>query len=191
MPTTGMTRDTPRCLAADEGCGGVVAPSAPVALCERHLSAASEWFQSQDGRTDLLPAPCLLCGSRLGVHYAAGWICAVCEWRFGEVVDGELPPPRLDVVYYLRYDDRVKIGTTANPRQRFAAIRHHDLLALERGDRRTEQRRHAQFGADRLGKSEWFAMSDVLRSHIAGLAGGADPWDVHARWCSEALARRQ
>lgn len=166
-------------------------PDAPVALCDRHLAVASEWMAEHHGVTDLLPGRCLLCGSELGVRYPAGWICAVCEWRHGDTVDDELPPPRLDVVYYLRFDDRVKIGTTANPRQRFAAIWHDDLLALERGDRRLEQRRHGQFAADRLGRSEWFALSDALRAHIAGVAGGIDPWDTHARWWSEALARRQ
>ena len=54
--------------------------------------------------------------------------------------DGDLAPPRVDVVYYLRQrdhvGDRVKIGTTANPRQRLARISHQDLLAFERGDRR-------------------------------------------------------
>jgi len=183
--------DPRRCLAAGHGCRGAVPENAPLALCERHLAAASEWNDDRHGVTDALPAPCLLCGSRLGVQYRSGWVCAVCEWRWGDVVDGELPPPRLDVVYYLRFDDRVKIGTTANPRQRFAAIWHDDLLAFERGDRRVEQRRHAQFAAERLGRSEWFAVSDTLSAHIAGLAGGADPWDVYARWWSEAVARQQ
>jgi len=38
------------------------------------------------------------------------------------VPDPELVPPRVDIVYYLRFGDRVKIGTTASPRQRFAAL---------------------------------------------------------------------
>ena len=58
------------------------------------------------------------CGSRLGIRYPSGWLCAVCEWRHGDLIDHELPPPRVDVVYYLRYDERVKIGTSSNPRQR-------------------------------------------------------------------------
>lgn len=182
---------TQRCLAEGDGCRGSVPPDAPVALCERHLAAASEWAGNEHGITDLLPLSCALCRSRLGVRYPSGWICAVCEWRFGDVVDDELAPPRVDVVYYLRYHDRVKIGTTSNPRQRFAAIWHDDLLALERGDRRLEQRRHVQFAVDRLDRSEWFALSEPLRRHIARLSGGVDPWDVYARWFSEALAQQQ
>ena len=140
---------------------------------------------------DALPAPCRACGSRLGVRYPSAWLCAVCEWRFGDLVDDELPPPRVDVVYYLRFDDRVKIGTTANPRQRFGAIWHDDLLALERGDRRLEHRRHVRFAADRFGTTEWFRFSDDLRSHIEAVRAGCDdPWDLHARWISEAVALR-
>lgn len=51
-----------------------------------------------DGATDPLPSPCRLCGSRVGVRYPSAWICAICEWRVGEVPDGGLAPPRLDIV---------------------------------------------------------------------------------------------
>jgi hypothetical protein len=164
---------------------------APLPLCDLHLAVAADWANRDAGVEDLLPSPCVLCGSRLGVRYPSGWLCAVCEWRAGEIVDGELPPPRVDVVYYLRQTDRVKIGTTANPRQRFAAIWHEEVLAFERGDRRLEQRRHAQFPSERFGTSEWFLMSRDLASHIAQVSlGMEDPWDLHSRWVSEAFALR-
>jgi len=179
------------CLADGGACALPVAADAPLALCERHLALAADWVQRHDGVTDLLPDPCRLCGSRLGVRYPSGWICAVCEWVVGQTVDGELPPVRVDVVYYLRYGDRVKIGTTANPRQRFAAIWHEEVLAFERGDRALEQRRHAQFAADRFAGSEWFTLSASLAEHIAIVAAGIDdPWQLYARWRSEALGLR-
>lgn len=160
-------------------------------LCERHLAAAGDWCDAEYGATDVLPSPCVLCGSRLGVRHRSGWLCAVCEWRHGDIPDDELPPPRVDVVYYLRYADRVKIGTTANPRQRFGAIWHDEVMAFERGDRALEQRRHAQFAADRYERTEWFRLSDALRAHIATVAAGIDdPWSRHARWMSEAIALR-
>ena len=163
---------------------------APVPLCEWHLAVASEFHQGREGTTDLLPSPCALCGARLGVRYPSGWLCAVCEWRYGDLVDDELPPPRVDVVYYLAYDDRVKIGTSSRPRQRLAAIWHDQLLALERGDRALERRRHEQFAGDRFPRTEWFRRSSALEAHIAGLAAGVDdPWALHARWVSEAVAR--
>ncbi|WP_308289178.1 GIY-YIG nuclease family protein [Microbacterium trichothecenolyticum] len=175
----------------DDGCRGPVPADAPVALCEAHLAAAGEWAYAHYGVADTLPSPCLLCGSRLGVRYPSGWLCGVCEWRYGDLPDDDIAPPRVDVVYYLRYDDRVKIGTSANPRQRFGAIWHDELLAFERGGRALEQRRHAQFAADRFGGTEWFRRSDALSAHIAALAAGVDdPWELHARWLSEALAAR-
>nr|BFF13874.1 hypothetical protein GCM10025699_51770 [Microbacterium flavescens] len=103
----------------DAPCAGAVAGSAPVLLCDRHLALVADWLAGReehpDGLTDLLPTPCPACGSRLGVRWPSGWLCAVCEWRLGDVPDADLAPPRVDVVYYIRFDDRIKIGTTANP----------------------------------------------------------------------------
>lgn len=134
-----------------------------------------------------MPGPCALCGSADGVRAADGWRCAVCGWRVGDVPDAELPRPRIDVVYYLRFADRVKIGTTTNPRQRLAAIRHDELLAFERGDRVLEHARHVQFAAVREG-GEWFTATQELLAHAASLSGGADPWHRYARWLAEALS---
>jgi hypothetical protein len=179
---------TRTCLAP--GCRGAVPTEAPLDLCDRHLAVAADWAGRGDGISDLLPVPCRACGSRIGVRYPSGWICGVCEWRVGEVVDDELPPPRVEVVYYLRYADRVKIGTTMNPRQRFGRIWHDELLAFERGGRGLEQRRHAQFATNRLG-GEWFRRSPELAEHLEIVTAGIDdPWELHARWVSEATALR-
>ena len=81
---------------------------------------------------------CALCGAD-AVPTAPGdqpaRECAVCGWVVGDVPDAELPRPRVDVVYYLRWHDRIKIGTSSQPRRRVAAIRHEELLAFEPGDR--------------------------------------------------------
>jgi len=133
-----------------------------------------------------MPARCLLCGSGDGVRASDGWHCAVCGWRVGDVPDADLPRPRVDVVYYLRYADRIKIGTTARPRQRLAAIMHDELLAFELGDRTVERARQAQFAAIREG-GEWFTATAQLRAHAASLAGDVAPWDSYARWIADAL----
>lgn len=177
----------PICAVSD--CPAATPPDVPVPLCERHLAVAADWADTAFGQTDLLPSPCRACGSRLGVRWPSGWLCAVCEWRHGEIPDPDLPVPRVDVVYYLRYGDRVKIGTTADPRRRLAAIRHDEVLAFERGDRLRERRRHEQFAAERYPRTEWFRLSDPLRAHIDVLAAGVeDPWSRVARWRSEARA---
>jgi len=163
-----------------------VGVDAPIALCDHHLAVAADWAAREQGVTDVLPMPCRLCGSRVGVRFPSGWVCAVCDWRAGELIDHELPAPRVDVVYYLRYADRIKIGTTAKPRQRLAVIMHDELLAFERGDRVLERARHAQFAGIREG-GEWFTATPELRAHAAMLADGIDPWSRYARWVAEAL----
>ncbi len=163
---------------------------APVPLCLPHLLEAHDWVAGEFGTTDLLPSPCAFCGSRLGVRYPSGWLCAVCEWRVGEPPPDDSRASRVDVVYYLRYRDRIKIGTSANPSQRFASLPHDEVVAFERGDRTVEQRRHAQFARLRIPGTEWFETDDDLLRHIAGLAEGVgDPWALLARWRSEAAAR--
>ena len=143
------------------------------------------------GNSGELPSPCLACGARDGYRDSRGWICATCGWRFGDLVDADLPPVRVDVVYYLRFGDRIKIGTSRNPRGRLAQLRFDELLAFERGDRSLEQERHAQFADARYPGSEWFHSHKELTDHIRMLARGVeDPWNLYKRWRSEALANR-
>jgi hypothetical protein len=173
-------------------CGEPVAQGSPLPLCLGHLLDAHDFIADDVGVTDLLPSPCVACGSRLGVRYPSGWLCAICEWRVGDAADPEdVAAVRVDVVYYLRFRDRIKIGTSANPRQRLASLRHDELLAFEPGDRALEQHRHAQFAAHRLERSEWFAVNDALADHIAVLSAGVeDPWSLYALWRSQRLALR-
>ncbi|WP_244972481.1 GIY-YIG nuclease family protein [Paramicrobacterium fandaimingii] len=135
-----------------------------------------------------MPGACLLCGSTDGVRRADGWHCRVCDWRVGDVPDTELPRPRVDVVYYIRWNERVKIGTTGNPKGRLSALWHHDLLAFERGGRKLERARHIQFADLREG-GEWFTAHPRLLEHAADIAHGVDPWHTYARWVSEALCQ--
>jgi hypothetical protein len=164
---------------------------APFALCRAHVALVAEWSDTVWGTEDILPSPCRACGHRLGVRYPSGWVCGGCGWRVGDILDDGLPPPRVDVVYYLRFRDRIKIGTTANPRQRLARIWHDELLAFERGDRLVEHRRHEQFADLRLDGSEWFTAGPELEEHVERLSAGVpDPWLQHARWLGEAVALR-
>lgn len=91
-------------------------------------------------------------------------------------------------MYYLRYDRRVKIGTSRQPRRRLRSIRHDELLAFEPGDRSVEQHRHRQFADVREG-GEWFTLTGELCAHITALRTVGDPWQLYARWLSEALRR--
>jgi hypothetical protein len=164
-------------------------PVEAIGLCRSHLLEAYDWVARDVGITDVLPSPCLACGSRLGVRYPSGWLCAICEWRVGELPDEDVAASRVDVVYYVRFRDRIKIGTSGNPRVRLAQLRWDELLAFERGDRQVEQQRHAQFASHRYPGSEWFHEHALLDQHIAELrAGIVDPWAQYALWLSERAA---
>ncbi|MDR6973016.1 GIY-YIG nuclease family protein [Leifsonia shinshuensis] len=164
-------------------------PGSSLRLCLTHLLEAHDEVDAEFGVTDLLPSPCAFCGSRLGVRYPSGWLCAVCEWRVGEPPPDDARTARVDVVYYLRFRDRIKIGTTANPAQRISALPHDEVLAFERGDRLLEHRRHEQFAHLRIPGTEWFETDAALLDHVGLVAAGApDPWMLLARWRSEAAA---
>ena len=184
--------DAWRCGALVDGehaCGASVEGGAPLNLCTEHLLVAYDWVTREAGVTDVLPSPCLACGSRLGVRYPSGWLCAVCEWRVGEFPNGDVTDRRVDVVYYLRYGDRIKIGTSSNPRQRIASLPHDEVLAFERGGRLLEQRRHVQFAEHRIIGTEWFEAHEALVAHVAELSDGVDdPWAQFDRWVSRQVA---
>lgn len=188
----GSTAKGARCpvdLGSGTSCGLPIDAAAPVNLCQHHLLVAYDWVARDVGVTDTLESPCLACGSRLGVRYPSGWLCAVCEWKVGEIPDSGVVRARVDVVYYLRFGDRIKIGTSSNPRSRLSSIVHDELLGFELGGRQLEQRRHAQFASHRLHSSEWFAVHEALLRHIRTVnAGVDDPWLLHKRWLSEKIA---
>lgn len=133
-----------------------------------------------------LPGPCALCGGTGGTRSERALCCASCGWRYGDAPDPDLPLPRVDVVYYIRFDRRVKIGTSRRPRQRLASIRHEELLAFERGGRPLEQQRHREFASVREG-GEWFTLSPELRTHVDELRQVGEPWPLYGLWLSSAL----
>jgi hypothetical protein len=176
-------------LDTGERCPAASDPDAPLALCTTHLLAAYDWVARDIGVTDLLPSPCLACGSRLGVRYPSGWLCAICEWRVGDIPDPEVVDSRVDVVYYIRFRDRVKIGTSANPRRRLASLPHDEVLAFEQGGRMLEQKRHLQFAGYRIPRTEWFELHDALAEHVLQLSAGVDdPWAQYDYWRSRRIA---
>lgn len=73
-----------------------------------------------------------------------------------------------EVIYYLRFGDRVKIGTTQNLARRLANLPHDELLAIEPGGRDIEKIRHEQF-VHLHSTGEWFRIDDQMLEHIAGL----------------------
>lgn len=82
------------------------------------------------------------------------------------------------IVYYVRRAQLVKIGTTRRPRDRFEALLPDEILAWEPGSYETEKARHAQFAADRQGRSEFFILTERIAAvarQLRELHGEPDP----------------
>lgn len=95
------------------------------------------------------------------------------------------PPPVTEWVYYLMVaPSTVKIGTTRAFAQRINGLRTEVqyVVAIERGGRDVERKRHQQFACDRIGRRENFKLSDRLKQHIESLQPDRD------QLVSEALA---
>ena len=75
-----------------------------------------------------------------------------------------------DLVYYILFGSRIKIGITSSLRSRLDALpRGVRVLATEPGGRVVERERHKQFADCRVG-GEWFRMARPLLVHVANLA---------------------
>lgn len=79
-----------------------------------------------------------------------------------------------NVVYYIQFCCRVKIGFSTNVKQRMTDLPCDELLAVEPGDVELERRRHEEFDAYRL-TGEWFRYGPRLKIHVAQLGVGPGP----------------
>lgn len=99
-------------------------------------------------------------------RFEAGRREAIVEGHFKSKM-----PDSTGLVYYIRINGQVKIGYTANLKQRSRAYPPgSELLAVEPGTRDTERERHIQFSRFRARGREWFIESPELAAHIAALA---------------------
>jgi hypothetical protein len=71
---------------------------------------------------------------------------------------------RVSVVYYLRFDSRVKIGTSTNLTNRLSGLPYDELLAIEPGSFPEERKRHIQFDHTRM-TGEWFQYTADMNDH--------------------------
>jgi len=69
------------------------------------------------------------------------------------------------LVYYIRFGDRIKIGTTYNLHKRLISIPWDEVLLTEPGGYRLEADRHKQFEKSNY-RNEWFYATDELMDFI-------------------------
>lgn len=161
-----------------------------VPLCEPHLmdvfSATNRLLaaeKSREGQYALLPlhqdeiaGPCPSCGicgyltnasdkvvcRNADCHYEA-WIDQFEKLRRRLLVQQAATQ---SVVYYIKFRDRIKIGTTSNLQTRMYGIGIVEMLyGFEPGDRSLERKRHRQFAPYRT-VGEWFTDNQHIRAHI-------------------------
>jgi len=146
-------------------CSRPAVPDAPTPLCWKHLNRAFEFV------TDLLAHAAEQRGEQFRTWEAEAeqhWLDVQADVQEHAEAAHAATAACPSVVYYLRFGDRVKIGTTRNLRLRLASLPHDDLLATEPGDYHVEHQRHVQFRAARI-KGEWFHAEPALLAHIATL----------------------
>jgi len=95
---------------------------------------------------------------------------------------GDLLARRVNVVYYVQFGERVKIGTTANFPSRMRDVPHDAVLALEPGNHALEHLRHLEYAELRV-NGEWFTMGERLLAHIRQVVAiHGDPRSALIRW---------
>jgi len=71
-------------------------------------------------------------------------------------------------IYYIRVDERIKIGYSTDVKQRMRAYPpHSELLAVHPGTPTLEREMHAQFAGHLAQGREWFRPDDPVMVHIA------------------------
>jgi hypothetical protein len=185
-------RDT--CCAPSCEAGSIIGGDLP--LCENHLITAyrriGEYLRTKqeevtqpmlDRQYQPIGIPHGICPKcralRLGVHLDSGDVACLngcgyaatgSDWRALVQHWAEARRIETEVVYYLRFGDRVKIGTTTSLTTRLADIPHDEVLATEPGGHQLERQRHRQFEhlQIRMGTHrEWFRLTPELAEHIA------------------------
>lgn len=80
-----------------------------------------------------------------------------------------------NAIYYIRFRDAVKIGTSTNVAGRLADLPWEEVMALEPGGLAMEKLRHTQMQAHRL-QGEWFELSDEVRGLIESVQESNVQW---------------
>ena len=168
---------------------------APINLCPYHLVQATVWVNQND-ESRRPREVCPLCGEQEARRDESGVYCGRCGYEspgfsgFADLTPAERDEThpkvyghrKINVVYYIRFADRIKIGTTKDPRKRFQAIPHDEVLAFELGGVALESQRHIEFREHRIRNTEWFEIAQPILDHIATIQPkGEDPWRTYLR----------
>ena len=93
--------------------------------------------------------------------------CWEDAWWNEPARDSDMPARRgTDLVYYIRFGDRIKIGTSSNLKRRLSTLTYDEILAVEPGTQALVRERHREFSVLRIdGQRMWFHDAPALRAH--------------------------
>lgn len=158
VPVPAQARSARRPL----GDSGYVQPDDPVMLCAEHTKTwRALWFPEETSADRY---------NRLGL------ICDCSLATPERIAERERATERTSVVYYVRWQNLIKIGTTIQLKARLTALGLPGLqvLATEPGGFELEHQRHRQFAAHRQ-DGEWFVAGPDLLEHIEQLGARSRP----------------
>lgn len=133
-------------------CDSPSVPDAPFPICSKHAARVVEFARA---RVESMPDRDRMAAVLGAIRH---------EGR--ATSEGAIPPKHVDVVYYVRVGEHVKIGTTTNLPSRLKAFGPSEFLACEPGSVTVERRRHKQFANDLAAGREWFNPSPALMAWI-------------------------
>lgn len=162
-----------------------------VPLCEQHIfevyrathqlylaeNPKGEEYALLPSEQQQIPGPCPSCGicGYLAVTVTDRVRCLNAQCKYEAWIDEfETLRRRLlfdaaadqNVVYYIKFRDRVKIGTSGNLKRRWTELVAAEMLyGFEFGAHTLEHRRHRQFAQYRT-VGEWFEDNSHIRAHV-------------------------
>jgi hypothetical protein len=188
-------------ITPDDGMDCQKAPGAdtPSSMCDDHFAEVAHAYHSPEQVAK--PGWCEHCNSMAlwAFRYTGRGFCGNCGMSStpqaapqvltrdtGTSTPNDLSRPGAhpEIVYYIRFGDRIKIGTTSNLRQRMLSVYHDEILAVEQGGRPEEAARHRQFARLMVASQrEWFHLAPELVAHINALRQvNGPPKEATKRW---------
>lgn len=177
-------------------------PDAPYGLCKEHWDKIADHHPDHEPLVKRPLLRCMFCGylsvrelEGEGLQFCTDPLCGRVNFGLSsaelqELMDkrqaasDRLARARFEVVYYLRWGDRIKIGTSRNLPGRMQQIWHDELLAVEPGSYDLERKRHGEFAEHRIPNyREWFRAAPNLMFFINNLrATHGEPFAAFDRW---------
>lgn len=170
-----MTTRCPIMLTNGKQCDQDPHPASWYDVCTEHWRAIIEDLKRatvDDGHLSTVTCPVCKTPAGFGVNIPYSCSNPNC-WadRFWEkpAPDADIPTRKgTNRVYYIRFGDRIKIGTSGNLKPRLSTLSYDELLALEPGTVELERQRHRHFAHLLIpGQREWFQIADDLLDHVA------------------------